>query len=119
MIRETGRVEIVISEPWPGVEKCIGFAGKRASYTCKYYGNTVHCVLIRLDTPFVFDDVECAFLVCSPRHVGFEIDDIWTDRTVAFGMMQINESKAESVDWFDTSAWRGGSPVFVGSLNAL
>jgi len=114
---KTGRVEIGISEPWDaGYISCTGFAGKRATYTCKYYGNTVNCLLVELDKPLNCKNQEWSFLVCSPRHEGFKINDIWSKCDISFGMIGIDEFDANSEYWFDNSQWRGDPPAFIGTI---
>jgi len=111
-----GRVEVGISEPWEArVFSGFGYAGKRALYIDQHYNCTVNCVLVQIETPFVYKETECEYFVCSPRHAGSSVDDIWGKRLVDFAIQPITQETAQSARWFDTTEWRGGV-AFIGSI---
>tara|TARA_A100001391_G_C5007444_1_gene262364 strand:- start:70 stop:552 length:483 start_codon:yes stop_codon:yes gene_type:complete len=113
---KTGRVEVGISEPWEAREfSCFGYAGKRATYIDQHYNCMVECVLVQLEIQFVYKETECEYFVCSPRHVGSSVGDIWGKRSVAFAMQPITQESAQSAQWFDTTQWRSGV-AFIGSI---
>jgi len=74
----------------------------------KYYGNQEELALLKLDSPFEYNNTTCEYFIISPRMEGGSLNFLISGESVNFAMTRISQEQAHSKDPFDLSKWRGG-----------
>ena len=106
------KVEIRISDPWelgdarsweplPGT--IIKVQGAQSSRD--------EGILIRLQEPLQYKEVDCEYFAANPRLVGGTFEQLLAGKDVFSDVTRIPPERAHSDDPFDLSWWRGGVAI--------
>jgi hypothetical protein len=65
-------------------------------------------LLLRIQNPFIYKDVNCEYFVATPRHKDSSVDGLAMGRSVQCALIRIPPDRLKAEDPFDTGWWRGG-----------
>jgi hypothetical protein len=122
-------VTLYVSEPWDfGTEVGVGpfpVVIEQVSIRFHAYSQKIYqheSLLLRLKSPFAYQNLKCEFLLASPRHEGHDLQKFVLGDPVSFNFLRIPSLRAQSDDPFSSeSKWRGSQDGFVliGSIEKI
>jgi hypothetical protein len=112
-------VIIVVSDPWEfGTAHGSGpFLATVLQVGPKHWDSGTDAILLRLETPLVYEGITCEYFIASPRLDGGDIKALARGTEVDCTLTRIPADRAMSANPFDLSWWRGGIGL-VGSLRS-
>lgn len=107
-------ISIVVSDPWDlGV--ATNWAPLRGTIIEMKVSQKGGQALVRFEKPIEYRGAAYSFAVASPRLDGQDIESIVAGTSICASLIGISRDQAESIEPFDTSAWRGGLG-FIGDI---
>ena len=107
-VRLTGKqVLIKLSDPWD-LGESFGWQPLAAVIVAAKEDNEGGALLVRVEHPFIYKDVQCEYFVAVPRHENSRVEALASGRPVLCAITRVAEDRLEAEDPFDLSWWRGG-----------
>lgn len=103
------RVVLQLSDPWE-----MGEALDWPHILGTVVNNNGDSLLVEIDHPFEYDNMEYRFVVVSPRHEGIPLKNAASE-VVPCNMIRTTTERAHSNNPCDVSWWRGGHAM-IGSI---
>jgi hypothetical protein len=103
-------VAVVVNEPWDffTAHGAGPFRAKVLQIGPDPDVPTEDAALLRLETPLIYDGVDCEYFIARRRHEDDRIDALLTGAEIHSGLTRIPADRANSENPFDLSWWRGG-----------
>ena len=113
-------VIVEVSEPWDwqDVVQPNPLTAKIIKWHKDDYANTIKFMML-LDQAVIYSGSNCRYFICSPRHEGVNANDVLGGNKLLCSLVNISDDRANSIEAFDLSLWRGGVALIASVQRAF